>query len=92
MIGGNSKIYTDKNYKELKDLTEDDLVMDHDGEFVKIKTLKREIYSGEIYSIKVKYHPEPILIRGEKGVMVREMNKKYKTVASKRTFGIPKKY
>jgi hypothetical protein len=73
MIGSTSKIYTNSNYKELKDVTEDDLIMDEDGEFVKIKEIKRDIYTGELYSIRVRFRPENILIKGEREVIIREM-------------------
>jgi DNA (cytosine-5)-methyltransferase 1 len=73
-------VLTNTGYKEIQDVQLTDTLLTHTGTFQKIVNLQQKNYTGPLYDIKLKYHPELISATEEHPFYVR---KKVKTWNSK---------
>ena len=83
-IAGNSscfvagtKILTKSNhiyasYKNIEDILIEDEILTHTGKFQKIVNLHSKTYSGDLYELDIKCHPEVIICTDEHLFFVRE--------------------
>ena len=67
-----TRVLTNSGYKLIQDVNLTDKLLTHTGEFQNIINLQRKIYSQKMYSIRIKYHPEPIVCTSEHPFYVRE--------------------
>ena len=65
-------VLTHNGYKEIQNVSIDDQLLTHTGQFQKIVNLQRKQYNGLLYDIKLKYHPEIITCTEEHPFFVRE--------------------
>ncbi len=65
-------ILTYNGYKNIEDVEITDKLLTHTGMFNNILNLQRKIYNGELYKIKIKYHPESIVATEEHPFYIRE--------------------
>ena len=63
---------TNNGYKNIEDVEITDRLLTHNGKFQKIINLQRKIYTGDLFDIKIKYHPELITTTEEHPFYVRE--------------------
>ena len=70
-------VSTNNGYKVIQDVTLDDKLLTHTGKYQNIVNLQRKVYSGKLYTIKVKYHPESITCTEEHPFYIRHKNKKW---------------
>jgi DNA (cytosine-5)-methyltransferase 1 len=68
-------VLTDNGYKQIQDVILEDKLLTHRGQFQNIVNLQRKEYTGELYNIKLKYHPELINCTEEHPFYVREQKK-----------------
>jgi len=78
-----TQILTYNGYKNIENVEITDKLLTHTGKFNNILNLQRKIYNGDLYKIKIKYHPEVIISTEEHPFYIRE--KKGKNI-----FGNPK--
>lgn len=71
-----TKVITEKGYKNIEDVILEDRLLTHIGVFQNIVNLQQKVYSGELYNINLKYHPEIIICTEEHPFYVREKIKK----------------
>ncbi len=67
-----TKVLTDSKYKNIENVTLEDKLLTHTGKFQKIINLQIKIYSGDLYELDIKYHPELIICTQEHPFFVRE--------------------
>ena len=67
-----TKVLTQDGYKNIEDVILDDKLLTHTGKLQRILNLQRKIYNGDLYSIKIKYHPTAITCTEEHPFYVRE--------------------
>jgi DNA (cytosine-5)-methyltransferase 1 len=67
-----TRVLTNSGYKPIEDVNLTDKLLTHSGEFQHIMNLQRKIYNGTLHSIRIKYHPEPIVCTSEHPFYVRE--------------------
>jgi len=78
LIGGppcfiaGTKVLTDSKYKNIEDVLLEDKLLTHTGKYQKIVNLQTKIYSGDLYELNIKYHPEIITCTEEHPFFVRE--------------------
>ncbi len=65
-------VLTQKGYMPIQDVSLEDTLMTHTGVFRNIINLQKKSYTGSLYSIHAKYHPEPIVCTEEHPFYVRE--------------------
>ena len=53
-------VLTNNGYKEIQHVAIGDKLLTHTGKFQNIVNLQRKEYTGQLYDIKLKYHPEII--------------------------------
>jgi len=63
---------TNNGYKNIEDVEITDRLLTHNGKFQKIVNLQRKIYTGNLFDIKIKYHPELITTTEEHPFYIRE--------------------
>jgi DNA (cytosine-5)-methyltransferase 1 len=63
---------TNNGYKNIEDVKITDKLLTHNRKFQKIKNLQRKIYTGKLFDIKIKYHPELITTTEEHPFYIRE--------------------
>jgi len=68
-------VLTHNGYKEVQNVSIDDKLLTHTGKFQNIINLQRKEYNGQLYDIKLKYHPEIISSTEEHPFYVREQKK-----------------
>lgn len=68
-------VLTNNGYKEIQNVSIDDKLLTHTGQFQNIINLQRKIYNGTLYNFKIKYHPEIITCTEEHPFYVREQQK-----------------
>ena len=68
---------TNNGYKNIEDVELTDKLLTHTGKFQNILNLQRKQYSGELFDIKIKYHPEIISSTEEHPFYVCEKKKKW---------------
>jgi len=76
---------TNNGYKNIEDVELTDKLLTHTGQFQNILNLQRKIYNGDIFDLKIKYHPEIITATEEHPFYVREK----KNVLDEYSFGEP---
>lgn len=76
-----TKVLTQNGYKNIEDVILEDELLTHTGKLQRIMNLQRKIYNGNLYSIKIKYHPTAITCTEEHPFYVRE--KKYVLINNK---------
>jgi DNA (cytosine-5)-methyltransferase 1 len=74
---GGTLVLTNQGYKEIQNVTLEDKLLTHTGKFQSIINLQRKVYNGELYNIKLKYHPDAIACTEEHPFYVRERTKKW---------------
>ena len=72
-----TKVLTYDGYKNIEDVVIDDKMMTHTGTFQKIINLQTKQYTGSLYELNIKYHPENIVCTEEHPFYVREKVKKW---------------
>lgn len=77
---------TNNGYKNIEDVQLTDKLLTHTGQFQNILNLQRKIYNGQMFDLKIKYHPEIITATEEHPFYVREKKK----VLHEYSFGEPK--
>ena len=60
------------NYKNIEDVLLEDELLTHTGKFQKIVNLQSKTYSGDLYELYIKCHPEVIICTDEHPFFVRE--------------------
>jgi len=65
-------VLTNTGYKEIQDVQLTDMLLTHTGTFQKIVNLQQKNYTGQLYDIKIKYHPEVISATEEHPFYVRQ--------------------
>jgi len=68
---------TNNGYKNIEDVELTDKLLTHTGKFQNILNLQRKQYSGELFDIKIKYHPEIITSTEEHPYYVCEKKKEW---------------
>ena len=68
-------VLTDNGYKQIQDVVLEDKLLTHTDQFQNIVNLQRKEYTGQLYNIKLKYHPELINCTEEHPFYVREQKK-----------------
>ena len=68
-------VLTNNGYKEIQHVAIGDKLLTHTGKFQNIVNLQRKEYTGQLYNIKLKYHPEIISSTEEHPFYVREQKK-----------------
>ena len=66
-----SKVLTYEGYKNIEDIQIGELVSTHLGNFKKVSTTMKRIYTGNIYNIRSQYSPYPIRCTSEHPFYVR---------------------
>lgn len=67
-----TKVLTENGYKNIEEVVLEDKLLTHTGLFQDILNLQRKNYTGELFQIKLKYHPEIIECTEEHPFYVRE--------------------
>ena len=67
-----TKTLTNNGYKKIEDVELTDKLLTHTGKFQQIINLQRKVYNGELFDIKIKYHPESISATEEHPFYIRE--------------------
>jgi len=67
-----TKVLTNSKYKNIEDVLLEDELLTHTGKFQKIVNLQTKIYSGHLYELDIKYHPELLICTEEHPFFVRE--------------------
>ena len=67
-----TRVLTNSGYKNIEDVLLEDKLLTHTGKFQNIINLQRKKYTGELYDLKIKYHPEIITCTEEHPFYVRE--------------------
>jgi DNA-cytosine methyltransferase len=82
-------VLTYSGYKNIEDVVLEDRLLTHTGQFQKIINLQRKIYTGNLFELDIKYHPEIITSTEEHPFYVREKKcfwdnsvRRYKTTFS----------
>jgi DNA (cytosine-5)-methyltransferase 1 len=70
-------VLTNNGYKEIQNVVLEDKLLTHTGQFQNIVNLQRKEYNGQLYNIKLKYHPEVINCTEEHPFYVREKKKSF---------------
>ena len=70
-----TKTLTNNGYKNIEDVEITDRLLTHNGKFQNILNLQRKIYNGDLFDIKIKYHPELITATEEHPFYIREKKK-----------------
>jgi len=70
-------VLTNNGYKEIQNVVLEDKLLTHTGQFQNIVNLQRKEYKGQLYNIKLKYHPEVINCTEEHPFYVREKKKSF---------------
>lgn len=68
-------VQTSTGYKPIQDVSLEDSLLTHTGQFQSIVNLQRKDYTGKLYDIKLKYHPEIITCTEEHPFYVRTQQK-----------------
>jgi DNA (cytosine-5)-methyltransferase 1 len=63
---------TNNGYKNIEDVEITDRLLTHNRKFQNILNLQRKIYTGNLFDIKIKYHPELITTTEEHPFYIRE--------------------
>ena len=70
-VAGNL-VLTNSCYKKIEDVSLEDQLLTHTGKFQKILNLQSKSYTGNLYHISVKHHPEVIICTKEHPFYVRK--------------------
>jgi DNA (cytosine-5)-methyltransferase 1 len=70
-----TKVLTNTGIKNIEDVSENDTLLTHTGEFRNILNIQQRTYKSDVYNLKLKYHPTPITATKEHPFYVREMTK-----------------
>ena len=79
-------VLTNHGYKKIQDVLIDDKLLTHTDKFQNIINLQRKIYNGELYKIKLKYHPDIIICTEEHPFYVKEQTKFWNNTLRKYEF------
>lgn len=85
-------VLTNSGYKPIEEVNLSDTLLTHTGKFQRPLNLQRKVYSGDLYSIRLKYRPHTIQATEEHPFYVRESSKKWNAQSRKyeTQFGEPK--
>ena len=72
-----TKVLTNNGYKLIQDVDLNDKLLTHLGNFQNIVNLQNKLYSGNIFTFRIKYHPENIKSTDNHPFYVREKIKKW---------------
>ena len=72
-----TKIQTNTGYKNIENINIEDNLLTHTGKFQRIINLQKKIYSGKLYELDIKYHPEIITCTEEHPFYVKTRTKKW---------------
>ena len=85
-----TKVLTLNGYKKIEDVVLTDTLMTHTGKFHKILNLQQKNYIGDLYNIKIKYHPSFINCTDEHPFYTRTKNKLWNSQLNKYTYTFEK--
>jgi len=87
-----TKILTNNGYINIEDIKATNKLLTHTGEFQNIVNKQIKQYTGDLYSIKAKYHPNPIKCTPEHPFYCREQLKTWNVKTNKYdyTYSAPK--
>jgi len=85
-----TKVLTNNGYKNIEDVILTDTLMTHTGKFQNIINLQQKIYIGELYNIKIKYHPSLITCTEEHPFYTRTKNKLWNSQLNKYNYTFEK--
>ena len=66
-----TRVLTNNGYKYIENVVSDDNLLTHTGKFQKIVNLQKKVYSGDLYELDIKYHPELIRCTDEHPFLIR---------------------
>jgi hypothetical protein len=72
-----TKVLTNNGYKDIENVLHSDNLLTHTGNFNKIVNIQRKEYTGKLYNISIKYHPEKIICTEEHPFYIRTRVKKW---------------
>jgi DNA (cytosine-5)-methyltransferase 1 len=72
-----TRVLTQKGYKPIEDVELSDSLLTHTGQFKKILNLQQKNYTGYLYELTIKYHPQPIICTEEHPFYTRRKHKKW---------------
>jgi len=87
-----TKVLTNNGYKNIEDVILTDTLMTHTGKFQNIINLQQKIYIGELYNIKIKYHPSLITCTEEHPFYTRTKNKLWNSQLNKYNYTFEKPF
>jgi DNA (cytosine-5)-methyltransferase 1 len=64
-------VFTNNGYKSIETVDLADTLLTHTGRFQSIVNLQRNVFNGTLYSISIRYRPEPIICTEEHPFYVR---------------------
>lgn len=67
-----TKVLSYDGYKNIEDININDKLLTHTGKFQNIVNLQNKTYSGDLYELNIKYHPEIITCTEEHPFYIRE--------------------
>jgi DNA-cytosine methyltransferase len=76
-------VLTNTGYKEIQTVQITDTLLTHTGTFQKIVNIQQKSYTGPMYDLKLKYHPEFISATEEHPFYVRKKVKKWNSKENK---------
>lgn len=84
-------VLTQEGYKEIQNVSLEDKLLTHVGKFQSIVNLQHKEYTGQLYSVDIKYHPNNIEATEEHPFYVRRKVETWNnaTRSYERTFGPP---
>lgn len=72
-----TRVLTNNGYKNIEEVEISDKLLSHMGNFQNINNLQKKLYSGEIFNIRFKYHPDNIVCTPEHPFYIRERIRKW---------------
>jgi hypothetical protein len=72
-----TKVLTNNGYKDIENVLHSDKLLTHNGNFNKIVNIQRKEYTGKLYNISIKYHPEKIICTEDHPFYTRTRLKKW---------------
>lgn len=70
-------VLTNHGYKRIEEVSLDDKLLTHTGNFQPILNLQSKLYTGTLYHIALQYHPDPIVCTEEHPFYVRTRQRKW---------------
>ena len=85
-----TSILTYTGYKPIESVDINDKLLTHTGQFQRILNLQQKKYTGDLYEVKIKYHPNAIVCTEEHPFYVREKKKKWNNLIRRNNYSFDK--